>query len=504
MLVYYYACKTGGTLRMNPSERFFAKLRKLTVYLETESNNLLHASQNPQDDDEDEENGAQALYQLHSEVRALKREVQNQVATHDGASTELRNFVRRCLVLKQRTTEDIDRLKKHYETYGYRPRTARQGNAEMNGTKNAEKLDAADENEAMGQGICEEAQQPETPEKMQPPVDQLRTPKLSDFGLSALQFQRVLGEAEPPHSAAPVPAVALSPPPFVMNMHPPQPKTPKCSLRMEEDAPTPRLEDFGISEYTTCWNNDFTMDLFNKKPPKTSSERTGNGQIPSHAFPTLSFGPNKGVVNESLESPEPPVFCTPGFKIEKHRLPSSPPMKGMNDLDSPPRPNNCPSTPELPAFETPFVSKLIKKNDRQEESGRHRASKEGSFPLADLSNTNRAPSFDAPEMPKLHRYEDEAIPEMPSLQSLLGRSIAFKTASSDASGMKMGTDHLLDLKQTPVPMHENQDWCLTTPKVRVKFPAEACTPEMPDISSVTQDILKLVTQCKSSGLTTES
>jgi len=84
---------------MNPSERFFAKLRKLTVYLETESNYLLHTSQNLKDDDgklavakcsindpvivvhpltvvcgraEDEENGAQALYQLHSEVRTLK------------------------------------------------------------------------------------------------------------------------------------------------------------------------------------------------------------------------------------------------------------------------------------------------------------------------------------------------------------------------------------------------------------------------------------------------
>ncbi|XP_043105378.1 spindle and kinetochore-associated protein 3 [Puntigrus tetrazona] len=484
---------------MNPSERFFAKLRKLTVHLETESNNLLHASQNPQDNDEDEENGAQALYQLHSEVRALKRQVQTQVASHNAASTELRNFVRRCLVLKQRTTEDIDRLKKHYEKYGYRPRTTRQGNAEMNGAKDAETLDAADEDEAMGQGICEEAQQPETPEKTQPPVDQLRTPKLSDFGLSALHFQRVLSEAEPPHSAAPVPAVALSTPPFVINMHPPQPKTPKCSLRMEEDAPTPRLEDFGISEYTMCWNNDFTMDLFNKKPPKTSSERTEDGQKPSHVFPTLSSGPNKGVSDESLESPEPPVFCTPGFKIEKHCVPCSPPLKGTNGLDSPPHPN-CPSTPELPAFETPFVSKLIKKDDRQEESDRHRASQVGSFPLADLSNTNRAPSFDALEMPKLLRYENEAIPEMPSLQSLFGSSLAFKNPSSNASGMKMGTDHILDLKQTPVPMHENdfnQDWCLATPKVRVKFPAEPCTPEMPDISSVTQDILKLVSHCKS-------
>lgn len=66
----------------------------------------------------------------------------------------------------------------------------------------------------------------------------------------------------------------------------------------------------------------------------------------------------------------------------------------------------------------------VSKDDRQEESDRHRASQEGSCPLADLSNTNRS-SFDAPEMPKLLRYEDEAIPEMPSLQSLLGSSLAF-------------------------------------------------------------------------------
>ncbi|ROL50480.1 Spindle and kinetochore-associated protein 3 [Anabarilius grahami] len=487
---------------MNPSERFFAKLRKLTVYLETESNNLLHTSQNLKDDDEDEENGAQALYQLHSEVRALKRQVQDQVATHDTTSTELRSFIRRCLVLKQRTTEDIDRLKKHYEKYGYRPRKARQGYTEMNGTKeieeqaekDAEKSDAVQEDEGMRQGVCEEAQQSETPEKMPPPVDQLRTPKLSDFGLSALQFQRVLGEAEQPLSAAPVPAVALSPPPFVMNIHPPQPKTPKCSLRMEEDAPTPRLEDFGISEYTMCWNNDFTMDLFNKKPPKSCSERTENGQKPPHVFSTLSSVLNKGVANESLESPEPPVFCTPGFKIEKHRMPSSPPLKGKN-LDSPPCPNNCPSTPELPAFETPFVSKLIKKDDRPEESKRHRGSQEDSFRLPDPSNTNRAPSFDAPEMPKVLRYEDEAMPEMPTLQSLFGSSLAFKNASDESlSGMKFGAGNVLELKQTPVPMPEdgfNQDWCLATPKVRVKFPTEPCTPEMPDISSVTQDILKV-------------
>lgn len=476
---------------MNPSERFFAKLRKLTVYLKTESNNLLHASQNLKEDEADTENGAQALYQLHSEVRQLKRQVQDRVATQDPGSTELRTFIRRCLVLKQRTTEDIDRLKKHYEKYGYKPRKARQENTVMDSTKEVEEQEERElenthevqEDEEMGQG---EYEQSKTPEKMLSPVEQLRTPKLSDFGLSALQFQRVFSETEPSHDDAPVPTVALSPPPFVMNVQPPQPKTPKCSLRMEEDAPTPRLEDFGISENTMCWNNDFTMDLFNKKPPKKNSKTTENAQKPSPVFSSLSSVPNKVFVNECLESPEPPVFCTPGFKIEKHRVPSS------SQMDSPPR-QNCPSTPEVPAFETPFVSKLLKKDARQEEIDRHRGSHATSFNLPDPSNA-RSLSCDLPEMPKIQSYE-EPLPEMPTFQSLFGSSLAFKNTSGEClPGIT------IDSKQSPDPLPEeclNQDWCLSTPKVRMKFPADPSTPEMPDISSVTQDILKLVAQCKS-------
>lgn len=128
-----------------------------------------------------------------------------------------------------------------------------------------------------------------------------------------------------------------------------------------------------------------------------NSKTTEKAQRPSHVFSSLSSVSNKGVVNgklyrflllfclfvlipficvdwnwwncifcsyfvlfihvfllESLESPELPVFYTPGFKLEKHRVPSSPQM------DSPPR-QNCPSTPDVPAFETPFFSKLLKK-----------------------------------------------------------------------------------------------------------------------------------------------
>lgn len=108
-----------------------------------------------------------------------------------------------------------------------------------------------------------------TPEKIPPPVaDPMRTPQLSDFGLSALHLQMVLGNPEMSQDVAPVPPVALMPPSLIMSMHESQPKTPRCSLRMDEEALTPRLEDFGITESTMCFNNDFTMDLFRKKPPK--------------------------------------------------------------------------------------------------------------------------------------------------------------------------------------------------------------------------------------------
>lgn len=65
-----------------------------------------------------------------------------------------------------------------------------------------------------------------------------------------------------------------------------------------------------------------------------------------------------------------------------------------------------------------FTAITVSQDERQEESERHSRSQEDSFRLPD-------PSFDAPEMPKVLRYEDEAMPEMPTLQSVFGRSLAF-------------------------------------------------------------------------------
>lgn len=101
----------------------------------------------------------------------------------------------------------------------------------------------------------------------QPPprtADPMRTPRLSDFGLSGFHLLAPLGEPVPP-------SVPFAPPtvePPALSSLPRVPKTPKCALKMDEEALTPRLEDFGISEHTMCLNNDFTMDLLRKKPSR--------------------------------------------------------------------------------------------------------------------------------------------------------------------------------------------------------------------------------------------
>lgn len=106
-----------------------------------------------------------------------------------------------------------------------------------------------------------------------PPVtDVLRTPQLSDFGLSEMQLKRVLAGAERCPEMPPMPGISISHPLLNTPGPPPMPITPKCALRMDDDElKTPQMHDFGISEHTRCLINDFTMDLFlknNEKPQK--------------------------------------------------------------------------------------------------------------------------------------------------------------------------------------------------------------------------------------------
>lgn len=62
---------------------------------------------------------------------------------------------------------------------------------------------------------------------------------------------------------------------------------------------------------------------------------------------------------DNLDSPEPPVFCTPGFKMKKTNGHCFPPVQGNGDPESPDCRRYLLTTPELPVYETTYMDQLI-------------------------------------------------------------------------------------------------------------------------------------------------
>ncbi|EHB03327.1 Spindle and kinetochore-associated protein 3 [Heterocephalus glaber] len=80
---------------------------------------------------------------------------------------------------------------------------------------------------------------------------------------------------------------------------------------------TPKLEHFGISEYSMCLNEDYTIGLKNMKTVKS--------EVPVETEPMISDNSFAipGPIIQQLEkrdtkytdSPLTPTFCTPGLKV---------------------------------------------------------------------------------------------------------------------------------------------------------------------------------------------
>ncbi|XP_067116001.1 spindle and kinetochore-associated protein 3 [Osmerus mordax] len=459
---------------MDLSARFFTKLRTLAVSLETETASLQHAHQNF-DEEGSTECAVRLLHELHSEVRDMKREVGDQIAHQQAKETETRNFIKACMVLKQRSTEDIQRLQRYYEKYGYQaPKNVHKCSVDTG--QDAE--DPSKENEEEGKvGEEEEEQQtpPVTPMKVPPPPtsDPMRTPQLSDFGLSEIHLKNVLGVSGFSCDTVPMPVMPFPYPSMTRTVHLPTPKTPKCTLRMDEDdLLTPRMEDLGISEHTMCLNNDFTMDLHRKHSSKTLSSSASSG-LKARTCPVLSSTPpnpdlHSFASDEGMKTPEPPEFCTPGFMINKSHGRSSPsPSEPTGDM--------CPS-PEIPAFQTLCKTR---KDDR-------------GYPASSRGN-HKAWEYEVPEM-TIGCPEDKHTPETPSLESFIGSSLSVRGVGGNEAVGEMGSGG----PATPCGLERDcptQEFNLCSPRVRGEYP-EPRTPEMPDFSSVTQDICKMVSQMK--------
>ncbi|XP_041807235.1 spindle and kinetochore-associated protein 3 isoform X2 [Chelmon rostratus] len=589
-----------------PTTRFFTKLKKVAMTLESETAKLQNTFEN-RNNDSDSETAARAMrayHELNCEVGDLKGQIQEQLAQQKARENEVSRFIKACRVMEQRVTKDIQTVRGHWEKYGYQAPRDTQRPIKAKGQESDAEDEEAHENEtksAGGEGGGQEeagGNHSSSPPRAGPPpfTDVLRTPRLSDFGLSEMQLKRALAGAEwcseelkvkeakgqeshaedevaneneiksaggevggqqevggnhssspprkapPPftdvlrtprlsdfglsemeltralavpdlssdvlkveeakgqesdaedeianvnetklaggevggqeeaggnHSSSPLragpppstdvlrtprlsdfglseteltrtlagaewcsevppmPEMSLPHPSLNTSAPPPMPITPKCALRMDDDElQTPHLHDFGISEHTMCLNNDFTMDLLRKnvvKPPR-----------PPHNIPVPPVNSlmKSLQAKDNLDSPEPPVFCTPGFKMKKTNGHCFPPVQGNGDPESPDCRRYLLTTPELPVYETTYMDQLISTTKGSEKM---------------LQKTR----------------EHEKV-----------------TREATVYGLELDGP--------------TQEFSLGTPRLRTGF-QEPSTPEMPDISFITQDICKLVSQAQ--------
>uniref|UniRef100_A0A3B3WKW4 Uncharacterized protein n=1 Tax=Poecilia mexicana TaxID=48701 RepID=A0A3B3WKW4_9TELE len=404
---------------MESTRDFFSKLRKLAVTLEAETEKLQQAFEGRRNEDGDSgERGSNKL------CCSLLVQLQAELAEQKQREEEVSNFIKACRVMERRVSKDIHTIRTHLEKYGYQaPSDAETPNSKSGETPDETGL-ATEEDE--GQEEDERTNSTPPPTAVDPFADLLRTPKLSDFGLSELQMKRALGGAEWCAEVPPMPELNLPQPSLRTPAPPPLAMTPKCALRMDDDdLQTPQMRDFGISEDTMCLNNDFTMALFRKKD-----------------------------------------------------------LKPDKDPESPCRHGNPSTTPEVPVFETPYVSRLVscKKGDRDRNVFELQTS-----PCNGASDSKPAWEYNVPEV-NFFGVEEKEIPEMPNLESFLGNSLQTNGRMLRAGEHeKVGEDTGVNRLDLDGP---TQEFSFGTPRIRMSY-QEPSTPEMPDLSSVTQDICKV-------------
>nr|XP_057939008.1 spindle and kinetochore-associated protein 3 isoform X2 [Doryrhamphus excisus] len=490
---------------MDPTSQFFAKLKKLAVALETETARLQRSFDGRRDRDDDDDDdvpeaaarGQRAYHDLNCDVLGLKGQMQEALTKQKTHRREVNTFIHACRAVQHKVAEDIQTLKGHFEKYGYLDpadaRRASSGEMEERDEESGPTEPAAEDGDHEEE---ETSGPPSSPQIAAPPTftDVMQTPRLSDFGLSELQLRRNLARTEWCAEVPAMPEMSLPHPALHAPSTPPLPLTPKCALRMDEDElRTPQMTNFGISEHTMCLNNDFTMDLFRKhvnKPPGPAQDLPLAPDIPQMLH-------NQG----NLASPETPVFCTPGFKMKKTNGHRSPPSQG--DSQSQGEPDNLATTPEVPTFKTPYVNRLVstqKSTQRPEPIIMQRDDGHTLELLTPSRNGSCTPprpwEYDVPEL-RIVGGEDKQTLQMPKMESILGNILL-----SGSRAMPKEAQPFDSKSVEPPVMDINQDggatreFCLGTPLTRREF-RDASTPEMPELSSVTQDICKLVLQTQS-------
>uniref|UniRef100_A0A8C4MYH3 Spindle and kinetochore associated complex subunit 3 n=1 Tax=Equus asinus TaxID=9793 RepID=A0A8C4MYH3_EQUAS len=242
---------------------FHGKLRSLAITLDRETAWLQRALHGEESDFEDYP--LRILHDLHSEVRTLKGDVSILLDKASLETQESIGFIKATKVLMKKNSVDIMKIREFFQKYGYNPR------AKKNSVDEQEVIESKPES-----AKHENLQKPDVKDDLSDPAvpsgsvseKSPRSPQLSDFGLERYMVSQVLPnppQAVNSHKEEPkiiTPSSKQSPVKVI--------KTPKCALKMDDfECVTPKLEHFGISEYTMCLNEDYTMGLKNVKKNKS-------------------------------------------------------------------------------------------------------------------------------------------------------------------------------------------------------------------------------------------
>ncbi|XP_053451605.1 spindle and kinetochore-associated protein 3-like [Nycticebus coucang] len=287
---------------------FCGKLRSLASTLDFETARLRRAL-------DGEESGLEdypvtILHDLHSEVQALKDDVNILLDKARLESQENFGFIKATKVLMEKNSMDIMEIREFFQRYGYTPRVKKNSVCEQEVINSTPELSTCEnfQKPAVKDDLCDPTVATGFISKQSP-----RSPQLSDFGLERYMISQVL--PNPPQamnnqkeeSKITTPATKQSP---VL-------KTPKCALKLDDfECVTPKLEHFGISEYTICLNEDYTMGLkqMNKKSERTIETKSMTSDK-FFATPIHIIQQSEKSDVEYTNSPLAPTFCTPGLKI---------------------------------------------------------------------------------------------------------------------------------------------------------------------------------------------
>ncbi|NWR27249.1 SKA3 protein, partial [Tachuris rubrigastra] len=163
----------------------------------------------------------------------------------------VREFMKASEILVQRNAADLGKIRELFQKYGYKPPE------EVNSESTVSAQNKSDEEKANDLPSCTE--------KPLLPKSPLRSPQLSDFGLSQYAFSRPWSAVRTEHTTNAYQQKSKSETPLKMHTPCTLPRTPKCKLKMDGyEFATPKLEHFGISEHTMCMNEDYTTSLIHK------------------------------------------------------------------------------------------------------------------------------------------------------------------------------------------------------------------------------------------------